>query len=341
MGQYYKVIFLGDKPEKEGQDEEIQAFSEPAIGYKLMEHSYQNHKFMKAIESLLIPQGAFYKTRLVWAGDYAKEESGSSNLFRLAEEAIQHDSFPLYKTYYPEDFPFLVNHTKKEYVDKQTISNFLFCKDDKELHQINPLSLLTAEGNGQGRGDYEGIHMELVGRWARDSISVEKTPPSNFTKLKCDFLEEHVIPVKHIEQKRTPKLILVKDLLEKYNFDISKIIFKNPDPMPKFISNPQTLIVQECGPMGMLVFYTVNSSHPELGLTFGGFPFENCCEYSQVLDMFIDLDTFYEDPLPYCLIEAPRQDPKEIAESIYKEIEYLNNPKLKIKNNIRYIDNSS
>lgn len=192
MGQYYKVIFLDEAPQ-EGKDETIQAYSEPNIGFKLMEHSYQGHLFMKAIESLLIPQGIFYKTRLVWAGDYAKEEPASRNLYHLAEDSIQHDSFPLYDTYNPEEYPFLVNHTKKEYMDKRMISKFLMWEDDEEQQQIHPLSLLTAEGNGQGRGDYEGIHMELVGRWARDSISVEQSPPSDFNLLECNFLEEYMI----------------------------------------------------------------------------------------------------------------------------------------------------
>lgn len=193
MGQYYKVIFLGDESE-EGQDEIIRAYSASNSGMKLMEHSYQHHEFMKAIESLLIPQGVFYKTRLVWAGDYAEEEPDTANLYHLAEDSIYQDSFPLLNKYNPEDYPFLVNHTKKEYVDKRTISNFTFGMKN-ELEQIHPLSLLTAEGNGQGGGDYKGIYMELVGRWTRDSISVNATFPNEYTNLECDFLEEYMIPM--------------------------------------------------------------------------------------------------------------------------------------------------
>lgn len=62
MGQYYKAINL-DKRE----------FLSPHKydnGAKLMEHSYLENNLLNAVERLLSPNGSWYKTRLVWGGDY-------------------------------------------------------------------------------------------------------------------------------------------------------------------------------------------------------------------------------------------------------------------------------
>jgi hypothetical protein len=68
MGQYYKVIILADNMEI------IRVWINPASygsGTKLMEHSYINDNFMNAIEYLISPNGMFYMSRIIWAGDYA------------------------------------------------------------------------------------------------------------------------------------------------------------------------------------------------------------------------------------------------------------------------------
>ena len=48
---------------------------------------------------------------------------------------------------------------------------------DWEGAKIHPLPLLTCEGNGRGGGDFRGDEKGIVGSWARDVISVEKTNP--------------------------------------------------------------------------------------------------------------------------------------------------------------------
>jgi hypothetical protein len=77
-----------------------------------------------------------------------------------------------------KDYHYIVNHTKKQYVDK---------RKQKLYH---PLPLLTAEGNGRGGGDFKGKGEELIGTWARDVLSVEKVIPDNYTELICEFQEE-------------------------------------------------------------------------------------------------------------------------------------------------------
>ena len=88
------------------------------------------------------------------------------------------------------DFRFLINETKKQYVDFWEVP----CVDG---YRVNPLPLLTCEGNGRGGGDYDGLNMDLVGSWARDFIKVHEhdwdyiksLEKSGYTKITPNFME--------------------------------------------------------------------------------------------------------------------------------------------------------
>jgi len=173
MGQYYLTVILAEKSDKEY----IRTFLDPGMydnGVKLMEHSYANNNFMKIVENLIGPNGMFYKSRIVWAGDYADNEPNSDkNLNSMCETK---DPFEYKGTLV--SYTYIVNHTKKVYVKKND--------------GFHPLSLLTAEGNGRGGGDYHGPNIEMVGTWARDVISMEDqasivaaTP--DYTLIDCVF----------------------------------------------------------------------------------------------------------------------------------------------------------
>lgn len=77
MGQYFICVFLAE------DGKYIRAFVDPSSyshGAKLAEHSYVGNSVMNSIEFMLSPSGIFYKSRLVWAGDYANPEiSGQDN----------------------------------------------------------------------------------------------------------------------------------------------------------------------------------------------------------------------------------------------------------------------
>lgn len=169
MGQGYNAVILSD------DGKIIRTWVNPHEynnGYKLIEHSYVGNKFVEAVESLLCPTGIFYKSRLVWAGDYADEEPEGKNLNTLAEYRPM--SRPtvgvnIFGKSGMSDYLYVVNHTKQEYMIK---GNGIHC-----------LPLMTAEGNGRGSGDYSGSGEELVGTWARDVISVEKDVPSGLTHV--------------------------------------------------------------------------------------------------------------------------------------------------------------
>ncbi len=167
MGQYYYVVILAEKSGKEY----IRTYLDPSMynnGMKLVEHSYNSNNFMKVIENLIGPNGMFYRSRLVWAGDYADAEPDSEeNLYNMCE-----GKEPLVAPDVSVSYTYIVNHTKKVYIEK---------KGD-----FHPLSLLTAEGNGRGGGDYHGPNMDMVGVWARDVISMENEAP-DYTLIECEF----------------------------------------------------------------------------------------------------------------------------------------------------------
>ena len=193
MGQYYKVIILADNMEI------IRVWINPSsynTGNKLMEHSYLNNKFMNAIEYLISINGMFYKSRIIWTGDYAdaingevNEDGEDMNLYHIVEEQYGKNITPYINEKFIENmsrYRYIVNHTKKLYIDKQK------CNKDNNEFIIHPLSLLvTDKCNGRGGGDYMGVNEELCGTWARDIISVEKSIDTliDYIELECNFEE--------------------------------------------------------------------------------------------------------------------------------------------------------
>ena len=173
MGQYYKAIILGPS----GLSYEVIrawlcSFSF-GNGQKLMEHSYIGNEYVSALEHLISPEGMFYMSRIVWAGDYAdKEPNLDKNLHELAED----DKIIVLTGRSMKKYSFLVNHTKKQYVDKEALESI-----------IHPLPLLLCEGNGRGGGDYHGTDEAMCGLWARDVISVEEEAPEGYAQLLCRF----------------------------------------------------------------------------------------------------------------------------------------------------------
>ena len=180
MGQYYKPVILGEKTEENHETVKAWMYShEYGDGLKLMEHSYQGNNFVSTFEKQLSRKGDYHKSRVVWAGDYADEEPG----LKIIDEGKEYDANlnslcndkneikpKVSKT---NTYPYILNHTKKLFVDKNKVPEITRWKGAK----IHPLPLLTCEGNGRGGGDFSGDEKGIVGSWARDVISVEKTNP--------------------------------------------------------------------------------------------------------------------------------------------------------------------
>ena len=173
MGQYYHPVIL-DAEGKVVAWLDAYAYNN---GQKLMEHSFLGNPFVSTFEYGLSPDGMYHKSSVVWAGDYAKEEPGQDkNLHHMCNE---------YNLIQPGEknttkYRFIVNHSKQLYVDKWKVP----VVNNVSLH---PLPLLTAEGNGQGGGDYHG-HSKLVGSWARDILSVEYTLSDGFQEIVFDLI---------------------------------------------------------------------------------------------------------------------------------------------------------
>jgi hypothetical protein len=198
MGQYYKPVVLNEsgKPagwvyshdikhyfKREGETKGVYLGN----GLKLMEHSWIGNKFVETIEFLLTKGNLWYMKPIVWAGDYADgedgNEDGKGNLWDLCDDKMKTTK----KVHnLRKEFKYIVNHTKKLYVDKAKVPGGEY-KDWK----IHPLPLLTAEGNNRGGGgDFRGDdHNNIIGSWARNIISVESVIPEGYTELVFNLTE--------------------------------------------------------------------------------------------------------------------------------------------------------
>lgn len=169
MGQYYQPTNLNTMDYLSCYDYDN--------GAKLMEHSYLGNNFMRAVEGLLSPNGKWYKCPLVWAGDYADPEEGTEdNIY-----TIGHKMKPDHRLPRAGNWRYIVNHTKKMFVDKHQLKGTTWI--------IHPLSLFTCEGNGRGGGDFHGEDSR-IGTWARDIISVENHKPEGYEEIDGNFTED-------------------------------------------------------------------------------------------------------------------------------------------------------
>jgi hypothetical protein len=173
MGQYFHPIVL----DAEGKIVVWMNAHMYNNGLKLMEHSFLGNNFVCTFEYGLGPDGAHYKSRVVWAGDYAAAEPGAET--NLHQQCTEY-SLITPKEKITSQYRYVVNHTKRQFVDKTKIPS----KDGYTLH---PLPLLTAEGHTNA--EYRG-RSRLLGTWSRNVLSVERLPPSDYDEIQFDLVEE-------------------------------------------------------------------------------------------------------------------------------------------------------
>lgn len=173
MGQYYKAINI-DKmkyldPHSYGQ------------GAKLMEHSYVGNRLVGAVMALLKDGNAWFKSRIVWCGDYYDDE-GETPYYTMVENP---DHLPDVESMKKEEAEkcILVNYSRKEYVDLSKV------KEDSSGYKISPLPLLTACGNDRGGGDYFDYSPDYnkVGIWKEDKLGIVTEIPYGFWELNVSF----------------------------------------------------------------------------------------------------------------------------------------------------------
>ena len=137
---------------------------------------------------------------------------------------------------------FLINDSKKLYIDLWDAP----CVDGYTVH---PLPLLTAEGNGRGGGDYDGLDMNLIGSWSRDFIRVhehdwnffKELDALGYTKLSPVFMETHSLKrqfhftVEYIKKALASpdvdKEYFLKDVLE--DFEELRAVLPKPKKKPQ------------------------------------------------------------------------------------------------------------
>lgn len=177
MGQYYKPVSVEKR-------EHVYSHAY-GNGLKLMEHSWIGNDFVGVVSDLIAEGGAWHGDKIVWAGDYADEEKNrKSNLYTLSKTEIKPEVSK-------NKYRYVVNLDTKEFVDtKKTPLSDVYIDDKGKAwpYTIHPLPLLTCEGNGRGGGDF---HKEdpLVGKWARNRVSVSKTKPKGFTEMEFNLFE--------------------------------------------------------------------------------------------------------------------------------------------------------
>jgi hypothetical protein len=179
MGQYFKPISIEKNEHVYSHDY--------SNGLKLMEHSWVGNHFVAAVEGLIAKGGRWYGDRIVWAGDYAdpevpeipnpKNDGKPSNLWDIVGDNKINPPVP------ETNFRYVINLDTKEFVDKSKIPG-----DPVDNWRIHPLPLLTCEGNGRGGGDYHGKN-ELVGKWARQRVTVSTKKPRGYKEIIFDLVE--------------------------------------------------------------------------------------------------------------------------------------------------------
>lgn len=168
MGQYYMpVIKRGNKLRR--------VYSHNfGNGLKLMEHSYIDNDFVNVIANEIVD----YPAQLYWCGDYAEEKdfvspSVGKRIYNYAWNRKGRDT-TLEETNQEFDWSkdwYYINETKKEYI--------VMPKSNKRCWVLNPVSLLTAIGNGRGGGDYWGDKQQMIGCWAGNKVYLSETKPEN------------------------------------------------------------------------------------------------------------------------------------------------------------------
>lgn len=187
MGQYYKVCinYLGGKKEDTYySDRRVKGEGRELA--KLIEHSYFGNVLMDSVADVL----HHYETKLAWIGDYSeKDEVADITKGEASYDDCwgddSKDDFEFNKAEFDYFRKFLVNLTKKEYISFDD-----YMKKAKSEWQLNPISIMTAIGNGRGGGDYfsrSKRKMNLVGSWAWDVITIDDEEPKGMRKLNVDF----------------------------------------------------------------------------------------------------------------------------------------------------------
>ena len=172
MGQYYTATNL-DKLSH------ISPYKYGSLN-KLMETAWLKNDYIHTVINLL--KEPWFGDKVIFCGDYAESGNYKRGKHLETNKATEEEVEENIKDYC------LVN------LDKKLFCHIDCCPVDKYGWQINPLSLLLADGNGLGGGDYRSDKdYYSVGSWAYDHIGVMKKSDkrlADFEKVTYEFCEE-------------------------------------------------------------------------------------------------------------------------------------------------------
>lgn len=201
MGQYYRAIVTKQNGRstvynryilRDGNAEYMLA--------KLTEHSWWYNEFVNAV--CLSVYNRKDKNRIAWIGDYAEtfldfygldtfNNLNQNQISRLTRQCWDCKGKEVFPTDFTLDGLFLINHTKKQFIDCSLYYKNSVMKDKWCIH---PLPIITCIGNGLGGGDYsystDDSTVDLVGAWAWDEISIENKTNRDYSEIKPIFKEK-------------------------------------------------------------------------------------------------------------------------------------------------------
>jgi len=198
MGQYYSALVIDE-------NNNIKTLKPWPFdnGAKLMEHSWIGGSFMNAVYSMIHGNPC----KVAWIGDYSdapyepKDDAYAKAMpldeflkfYEMAWDESEESSLE------PTDFSekqlslvnhatsgtYLINHSRKCYLELGAYIQRAIMKINLvNSWAIDPLSLLTACGNGRGGGDFSksNIGYENIGIWAFDKLEYSDKMPQGYTE---------------------------------------------------------------------------------------------------------------------------------------------------------------
>lgn len=149
-------------------------------GLKLTEHSWIGNNFMNGVMEEIENN----PSQIAWIGDYADDDEDFKGKYKKSiYNKVWNDKIkemPFSKVPEQHKDGFIVNHSKKEYINLEKYIEKNIVEDWGALH---PLSLMTAIGNGRGGGDYWGYNNNLIGTWALDMIEYSHEVFKGYTEI--------------------------------------------------------------------------------------------------------------------------------------------------------------
>lgn len=195
MGQYFRAITQKNTGTTTVYNRHIKRKDKEEYTFaKLTEHSWWLNEFVNAVCLGIYQQKE--NIRVAWVGDYADDVDTINGLdhekiVKLHKLTWDCKGIAVEPTDFTLDNLYLINDTKKQFVDCNKYYKSSVTKDDWCFH---PLPILTCIGNGQGGGDYnyptDDSTIEYVGAWAWDKISIKDNKPEDYEEINVTFKEK-------------------------------------------------------------------------------------------------------------------------------------------------------